>query len=473
METEYQLLYAASAMQLELIDHRQMADVCGTWLARRDWPLAALLREWGWLSVDDEGDVERLMSRKLRRHGGDARTSLWASVDAETEAGLQQLIDMDVVQRLASARPGEPESVAEEQTMATPSSVDTGDDDTVEIEVVRDDPGCLEYCGQLQLLEKLESSGGFDVYHARDHELNRDVIVKACAGRGNGARLSRAFLLEAQIIAQLDHPHVITIHGLGRRLSDGRPCLVFRPTGRLTLGCLIRNHHGRNDDRRRDPVGLNLLILRLVEVCSAVAYAHARGVIHRDLKPNRVAIGRSGEALLSDWHLARIIDQPDTNVPPIRITAEAAATQAWEEGIVGAPVFMPPELIAGDGAGRVNPRTDLYALGVSLFQILTGQLPFARNRSGVMELFQAIVAGPTPRASEVVRSIPAALDAICARAMARHPVDRYATASELEDDLKGWLDGGPILAYPESRARRAWRRFRHDISSRTTNGSPG
>ena len=250
--------------------------------------------------------------------------------------------------------------MAEEQITATSSALDRGEDDTVEIEVVRDEPGgCLEYGGRIQILEMFERDGGFELYHGRDHDLNRDVVVKVCGAWGNGALVRRAFLREAQIIAQLEHPNVISIHGLGRRLNDGMPCLVFRPTGRKTLGCLIQDHHARNDDRRRDPGGLNELILRLVEICNAVAYAHARGVIHRDLKPNRVAIGLSGKALLSGWDLAKIIDQPDANVPPIRINAETAATEPCDEGIVGTPVFMPPELIAGDCAGRISPRTDI------------------------------------------------------------------------------------------------------------------
>jgi serine/threonine protein kinase len=103
-------------------------------------------------------------------------------------------------------------------------------------------------------------------------------------------------------------------------------------------------------------------------------------------------------------------------------------------------------------------------MGASLFEVLTGRPPFqAEWGGGVARVLEAIVAGPAPRARAIDRAVPVELDAICARAMAREPADRYATAAEFERDLEGWLFGGPIAAFPESRLRRAWRRLRHDV----------
>jgi serine/threonine-protein kinase len=199
-----------------------------------------------------------------------------------------------------------------------------------------------------------------------------------------------------------------------------------------------------------------------VDVCQAVAYAHARGVLHRDLKPDNVMLGKYGETLVVDWGLAKPLGRRgeaggEATLRP-RTGAEATATAAG--GPLGTPAYMSPEQAEGR-LDDLGPATDVYGLGATLYELLTGRLPFeGKYRELVVE---DVRAGRFPPPRAVTPAVPAALEAVCLRAMALRPEVRYATVLELAAEVECWLAGEPVAAYPEpwpDRARRWARRHR-------------
>jgi serine/threonine protein kinase len=312
--------------------------------------------------------------------------------------------------------------------------------------------------GRLEVRGTLARGAMGSVFRAHDRDLNRDVAVKVLPLRAGFDEVRRRFVREAQLAAQLEHPHILPVYALGFRSQDEAPFLVMRLVGGDSLRSRIRVYHQQRRPGGRHTAELKRLIVWLVEVCDALGFAHSRGVVHRDPKPDNVLLGASGEALLMDWGLAGVLDEKaGVTAPPVEVSDQTTFSSEAHGTLAGTPAYMAPEQVRGD-PGQIGPRTDIYAMGVSLFEVLTGQLPF-RPKGGIAAMLSAHIQGPTPRAREVDRAVPAPLDAICARAMARDPAARYASAYDLKHDLEAWLRGGLIAAYPESRLGRAWRRL--------------
>jgi serine/threonine-protein kinase len=228
------------------------------------------------------------------------------------------------------------------------------------------------------------------------------------------------FINEARIMAQLDHPNVVPVHDL---VADDQKdaYFVMKLVRGRTLGEVVR-------ERPPGPEGLHKLLLIFLKVCDALAFAHSRGVLHCDLKPDNIMVGEFGEVYLMDWGIAlqrsSTDSGPDSNVRP---------------GIRGTPSFMSPEQAQGGGS-TLTEKTDVFGLGAVLYFILTGQKPFAgksltqtiaRARAGEYENPELAAGGP----------LPPSLVQIVRRAMARDPADRYATVREVSRDIEQFARG--------------------------------
>ena len=210
----------------------------------------------------------------------------------------------------------------------------------------------------------------------------------------------RSFLRGAQIAAQLEHPHIIPVYGLGFRSQDGVPFLIMRLVRGSSLAQAIDEYHRLRGPHGRHTARLGRLLHWLVQACDALAFAHERGVIHRDVKPSNILIGPSNEALLADWGLARSIVRPATRAPEVSISVRPELEEELAGTIVGTPAFMAPEQVRGQ-VDQIDERADIYVMGSSLFQVLTGRPPFPHTEfKGVAQVFEAIVAGPTPCARD-------------------------------------------------------------------------
>jgi eukaryotic-like serine/threonine-protein kinase len=282
------------------------------------------------------------------------------------------------------------------------------------------------------------------VYKAFDHNLEREVALKHVKGEFVGpskhnARLDR----EAKILGGLEHPNIVPIHERGR-YPDGRPFYVMRLIRGTSLKCEIDTFHetGRSQSYSERLVDFHRLVRRIVAACSAIAYAHSKGVIHYDLKPDNIVVGPGDETQVVDWGLA--IDENN----PIAMPK------------AGTVPYMSPEQ-----AGSVSPidrTTDVYSLGATLYYLLTGQTAFpafrGKDEHAVREQVMAqVIAGQFPPPRQVRRDVPAALEAVCLKAMALEPGARYAGADALAKDLERWLAGEPVSAWREPFSCRARR----------------
>ena len=214
-----------------------------------------------------------------------------------------------------------------------------------------------------------------EVWVGEDSEIGRQVALKRL--RKEGTQQKDRFLAEAQITGQLEHPGIVPVHDLGMD-EEGNPFYVMKFVHGRTLKEAVEQYHSTTqaDAPPREVQWLRLLE-RFLDLCQTVAYAHSRGVIHRDLKPDNVMLGEYGEAILLDWGLAKVLGHPEPAGGPsyVHLTYDSggkAETQAGQ--VMGAPPYMAPEMAEGHAAD-VDQTTDVYLLGATLYEILTGQPP--------------------------------------------------------------------------------------------------
>jgi tRNA A-37 threonylcarbamoyl transferase component Bud32 len=282
-----------------------------------------------------------------------------------------------------------------------------------------------------EVLEAIGQGGMGVVYRARDIALGRTVALKMLrAGTLANLQEIQRFYREAQAAAQLNHPHLVPVYEVRQHGDLHYFTMAF--VGGGTLG----NHM----DRFRDPAAAAELVKK---VARAVHYAHEHHILHRDLKPSNILLDEAGEPKVSDFGLAKMLD------------SGLALTQPGD--MVGTPLYMAPEQATGR-SDQASPASDVWALGVMLYELLTGQRPFSgKSRE---ELLRDIQSTDPPRPRSVQSKLATDLETICLKCLEKNPAHRYASAEALADDLARWQAGEPILAKPAPLPRRWWRKVR-------------
>ncbi|MCC6740915.1 MAG: SUMF1/EgtB/PvdO family nonheme iron enzyme [Planctomycetia bacterium] len=304
--------------------------------------------------------------------------------------------------------------------------------------------------GKFTLGEELGRGGIGRVVEARDADFGRAVALKLLIESADATALER-FRREARLTGFLEHPNIVPVHEMGVLPGTRQWYYCMKRIAGRDMARVIRQARAAAGDAAATK-SLRWSLRRLVEAfrdaCRAVAYAHSKGVIHRDIKPANIMLGEFGEVLVVDWGLAREVDPrvPVTQVfaagddEPSAIFRESSSSPGVTTAgqIIGTPAYMSPEQALGQHAA-VGPRSDVWSLGATLYEILTGRAPFAGATP--RELARAIVktAPAAPRSLDA--TIPADLEAICLKALSRDPGARYADAGEMAGDVEAWLDG--------------------------------
>ena len=287
--------------------------------------------------------------------------------------------------------------------------------------------------GKFELLEELGFGSFGHVFRARDTELGRIVAIKMLrAGRLASREEVDRFIREARSAAQLQHPGLVALHETGQT-DEGMFYLVEEFVEGETLAARMQT----------GTLGVRPIAELIARVADALDHAHRHGVIHRDIKPSNIQLDSEGRPHVMDFGLAK---------------READETSMTLEGqFLGTPAYVSPEQARGDA--QVDGRTDVYSLGVVLYELLTGERPFRGNRQ--MLVHQVLNDEPRPL-RQLNDKIQRDLETICLKALSKSPARRYGSAQNLANDLRRFLSGEPILARPIGRGERLWRWCRHN-----------
>lgn len=479
MSRERDLVFGILAMRLKKLPPNALdPGKLETMLGGNGRPLVAA----GMLTESDWNEIASLVQDTVASYGGDPAAALAAlggedeivstigarGGDDEATLATTPLHDTANAPTIATGAQVSPEEMATRisDTASAATIVSAGPPPGV-LESTGVIPAVQEHPGRYKEIRAFAAGGMGKIWLMHDSHLGRDIALKQLLpDRLPGATFTgpptaelmtipiiARFLQEARITGQLEHPSIIPVYELGYR-ADGS--LYY--TMKFVRGRSMQQALGD----AKDIVDRLKLLKHFQDLCYAIAYAHSRGVIHRDIKPLNVMIGEFGETVAIDWGIAKVRGLQDIHEKGLTDTVRAMrlggaeATEKTEYGqTIGSPLYMPPEQAGGD-PNAVDERSDVYALGAVLYTILAGQPPY--KGMNVREFLNNVATMDPRPIQEIEPMAPKELIAVVNRAMQRKPENRYQNAKELVDEIEQYLSGGLVSAY-EYRFSELVRRF--------------
>jgi PAS domain S-box-containing protein len=406
MSSDRNLLFGVLALRENLVDARRFAEACRLWAERESGSLADVLLEKGWICSEDRARLDTWLAGLDAEHPTQAMTPGGAANPRRTHtpAGPGAADDAGLADALALARAARPGAGPESRYRVS----------------------------------RLHAEGGLGrVWLARDTQLHRDVALKELRPEvADRPRVRSRFLQEAAITGQLEHPGIVPVYELVRRPESGPPFYAMRLVRGRTLAEAAHEYHARRREGRADPLGLVALLSAFVAVCQTVAYAHSRCVVHRDLKGENVLLGDFGEVIVLDWGVAKVLGAPEEGCETGPDPA-AAADRTVQGEVIGTPAYMSPEQAEGR-LDRIDRRTDIYGLGALLYEVLTGRPPFTGPNT--LHVLQQVLHGDPAPPHALWPEVPAALEAICLKALSKDPAGRHGSAADLAQEVQAWQE---------------------------------
>lgn len=474
MDQKHNVLFGTLAVQYRLVTPRQLQPIAQRWAENPSRDLVDYLSDSDLISAKDAEFVNSAVERALSSHDGDSDAAIAAcggadsvfAFDAGSSSDSMQSSGIDVEALLS---PDDADDPSNTPTLPNESPrVSSGDagsqlkppltpsPKSANVELPGDKPqAVVEAKDRYSFIEEYARGGMGRVLLVHDTHIGRDIALKELLPErtGSGAAgttpqtnpILARFVQEARITGQLEHPAIVPVYELGYR-ADGTLYYTMKLVRGKTLALALKECTGL-----RDRLGL---LTHFVNLCQAIAYAHSRKVIHRDVKPGNVMLGEFGETVVIDWGLAKIKGRQDDardamseTIEVFRLGDEHEAAKTQQGLAMGTPAYMAPEQARGD-LDNVGERSDVYALGAVLYELLTGRPPFAGKSS--REIIEQVLTQDPVTIEAVEKDAAPELAAICRRAMQREPKDRYATAKELAEEVSRFLSGALVATYDYS-----------------------
>ncbi len=433
--SDQNLRFCLLALQAGLIGENQLAEAVQSWGSSKGSPIGEVFVRLGGLSQRQRELVEGLLAESSNAVPvSQAELKTATNAVSIVTGSFRALGDFEIngsLDALNSAGSHVP------ITNDTPATIDWQPPKNRRFEKVR-----------------THAKGGLgQVFLAHDSALDRTVALKEMQAHVADADGRERFEFEARITGRLQHPGIVPVYDFD---AGDQPAYAMRFIHGETLTQVVEKSHQKWEtlspaERTRN---LRDLLNRFVCVCQAMDYAHHRGVIHRDLKPDNIMCGPYGETLVVDWGLAKIVNAKEN--PTLPLESISFSPQVGFEScdsIKGTPHYMSPEQAAGE---ELQHSSDIYSLGAILYFLLTGRPAFqplrSRDYSEIVQLLDSVKQGKFPKPSEHQSDLPLALENICLKAMALQPGDRHPAAEHLAADVEEWLAIEAVREYREQLA---------------------
>jgi len=418
-----ELLYCIFAVQSGFISSSELTEIQSSWAADPSRSILERLKEK--VAAEDMELLEKLVARAMKKHGSPEKT-------------LSALENRDLVLKTLGG------TMVQTQN----DSVDVVSSEREAEDITAESQGRYTLKGE-------KGRGGIGrVLIAFDEHIGRDIAVKELLGEkdsGTGEQTPQSsptspvnvrFLREARVTGQLEHPGIVPVYEIGKR-DDGTLYYTMRLVKGKNLKKAIEDASDLSERLK--------LLTHFHDLCNAVAYAHSRGVIHRDIKPENVMIGEFGETVLLDWGLAKVKGEKDEGADKLEKGIEQlknlAAGVTVAGHAMGTPAYMPPEQALGE-IEEIDEKSDIYSLGVALYEILTGETP--HSGMSAYDIIAKVVSNEIIPVQQKDANIPKELGAIAEKALKKKKADRYLTSRDLAEEIEQYLSGDKVGAYEYS-----------------------
>lgn len=437
------LLVGVLALQMDLVSQAQLIAALQAWMLQKHELLEKVMQDQGMIGDSQRRFLADIAQRHLELHNNQVQESLasLSTIGSAKEALLA--LDQEFEQTLSHASELRQQLTSHLQSPETTFCLSPS-------------PDGKKTSARFRILRPHAKGGLGIVSIAEDTELHREVAVKQLQDHVRDETSRARFLQEAEITGRLEHPGIVPVYSLGST-SDGEPFYVMRFIRGNSLRDAVHSLHDRRPPQgnaNEYRLSLRKLVQRLIDVCNAIEYAHSRGVLHRDIKPGNIMLGRYGETLVVDWGLAKPMGYragESTDEGTVIPSSGDSSHDTHMGTLVGTLAYMSPEQASG-ALTTLGPHSDVYCLGATLYSILTGRPPIPKGETS--EMRSAIQQGRVTPIRQINPLVDPAIEAVCKKAMAINVADRYATAGELCEDLERWLADEPLGVYPEPWSRR-------------------